>query len=82
MPLNKETKPNQTKGLVDYINKSKERLITAANISIGNISIDRKTIKTRKQMGKKNNCMDISSDKLVRLLTRIHGHCYEREILI
>ena len=37
------------KELKDYIKKSKERLIIIANGSSGNISTDRKIIKTRKQ---------------------------------
>ena len=42
----KEKKSN--KKLVHSIKKIKERLITAASNSIGNISTDRKTAKTRK----------------------------------
>ena len=34
---------------------------------------------TRKQNGKKNNCMDISSDKQAKSHTRKFGHCLERK---
>ena len=66
MPINKET--NQTKekdsfrikncvdvsiqGNEDYIKKSKERLITVASNTVGNMLRNRKPTKTRKQKWK------------------------------
>ena len=50
----------------DDINKSKERLITAASFG-NNIRTNSTAIKTRKQKWKKNNCMDISSDSLIKI---------------
>ena len=61
-----------------YIKKNKERLITAVNED--NIITNRKIAKTRKQNEKKNNCMDISRDKLTILHVRRHAHGYERDI--
>ena len=52
--------------LEDYIKKSKERLITETRNNINSTGINR-TI-TWKQ--KKNNCMDITSDKQAKSLTR------------
>ena len=49
-----------------YIEKRKEKLITAANNRIGIISTIRKPIETKKQKWEENNCMDISSYKLAR----------------
>ena len=45
----------------DYIKKSKERQITAASNSIGNIRTDRKTRKTRKQNAKKTNVREFQA---------------------
>ena len=52
--------------LEDYIKKSKERLITANRNSTENTKVNRKNyLKTK--MEKKNNCIDISSDKLKKI---------------
>ena len=59
--------------LEDYIKKNKERQITTTRKNTNNTMSNR----TRK----KNNCMDISSDKLTKSHTRIPGHGYEREIV-
>ena len=67
-------------GLEDNIRKSKERLITAANSSIGNISTNRKTIKTRKEKWEEKQLHGYFKQKLVILHTRKHGHSNEREI--
>ena len=39
------------------------RKTTVQIFQVTNVNIDRKTIKTMKQNGKKNNCIDISSVK-------------------
>ena len=65
----------------DYIKKSKERRITAVNNSTDNIRTNRTTNKTRKRNEKKNNCMDISSDKLVKSNARRPGHGQEIETM-
>ena len=39
------------------------RITTVQIFQITNINIDRKTIKLGNRNGKKNNCIDISSDK-------------------
>ena len=68
-------------GHKNYIKKKKERLITTANNSMGNI---RKTVKQQKLEnvnGKNNNCVDISRDKLARLHERRWGDGYERKPL-
>ena len=57
-------------GLEDYIKKRKERLITVANNNSGNMRIIEKQQKLENINGKKNNCMDTSSDTLVTLNTR------------
>ena len=63
----------------DYVKKSEETLITTASNNSDNIRTN-KTIITRKQKWKeKNNCMDISSEKLGKSQTRRTGHGYERE---
>ena len=49
------------------INKSKERLIIAARSSIDNNKKINRTTKLGNRNGKKNNSIDISSDKLTRL---------------
>ena len=65
---------------VTILRRAKKKLITAANCSNGNISADRKHQEQGSRNWKKNNCFDISRDKLVRLPTRRRGHDYEREI--
>ena len=46
------------------IKKSKERLISTSSIIIGNMRTNRKATQNIKQKWeKKNNCIDISSDK-------------------
>ena len=47
------------RGLEKCIKKGKEMLITSANNFVRNISTDRKTTKSKKINGKKNNRMDI-----------------------
>ena len=49
----------------DFIETSKERLITAISNTSDNIRTNR-TTKLRNRNGKKNNCMDISSNKLAK----------------
>ena len=66
-------------GIKDYIKKSKEKWITVASNTIDNIRINRTIQKLRNRNKKK--CMDISSDKLLRLHTRQCKHGYERETL-
>ena len=67
--------------------KNKVRLITVANIAIDfnskeNIRINRKIAKLEKRKGKKDNWLDTSIDKLVRLQTRwCPGHSNERGTL-
>ena len=66
-------------GPKNYIKKSKERLITVASNSLSNI----RTVKQQKlenRNGKRNNCMDISSNKLARLHTRRPRYGYEKDI--
>ena len=48
-------------GLVEYIKKSKERLITTASNSNGNIKSNRKQQKLENRNRKKNNFIDMSS---------------------
>ena len=60
------------KGLEDYINNSKERLIIAARYSIGYIKTNRKN---RKQKWEEKQRNEYSN----RRLSRKHGHGYERE---
>ena len=55
-----------------YIKKSKERLIKIAKDTFGNIQKKQQT--RGKRNGKKNNCMDILSDKLTRLHAKRHVH--------
>ena len=62
--------------LEEYIKKSKEKVITAAKKGIGK---KQKYNENKKRNVKKNNCMDISSDKQARLLTRRSGHNHKRE---
>ena len=63
--------------LEDYIKKSKERTMTPAINSTDNISSNR----TRNRSWKKNNCMDISSDKRAKFHTRRPGKGEKREPL-
>ena len=67
-------------GLENYIKKSMGWLITTANCSCGNVSTDRKTIKTRKKNGRKNKCMNNLSVRLARLHSRRRGHGCKMEI--
>ena len=55
-----------------YIKMGKERLIIVTGSSSYNIMIKRK--KQSNRNGKKNSCMDISSDKLMKSYTRRSGH--------
>ena len=55
------------KELENYIKINKERLMTASNNNSGNVSTDTKTMKINKHKRKKNNWVDISSNKLARL---------------
>ena len=59
-------------GLEEYIKKSKERMVAAASKSNRSIGISEK-LQLESWNGKKNDCMDISSDKLVRLHRRKPG---------
>ena len=65
--------------IIMIIKKSKERLITAASNSTNNVRTNRTTAKTRN--GKKNNCTDISSDKLAKFLKRRTRHGDTKETL-
>ncbi len=58
--------------------KSTQTLITVASNSTYNIKTN-KTIGNRN--GKKNKCMDISSDKIAKSHTRRLGHVFKRETL-
>ena len=69
-----------TQRLEDYIEKNKQRLITASSNNTNNIRTDRK-ITIRGENRKKNNCTNISSDKQGKSLTRKSGHGYEKETL-
>ena len=55
------------------IKKNKERLITAASNSNSDLGINRKQQKLENRNGKKNNCMDTSSEKPGRLHPRKPG---------
>ena len=57
------------RGFEDYITKSKERLITATRNNTDNIRV-----KIGKRNRKKNNCTDISRDKLAKSHASRHGH--------
>ena len=59
-------------GLKRYTKKSQERLIIAANSSNNKIKTEKPKLENRN--GKKNNCMDTSSDKLGRLHMKRPGH--------
>ena len=59
-------------GLKEYIKKSKERLITAESNS--NIEQTEKQQKLGNGNGKKNNCMNIFSYKLMKSHTRRPGY--------
>ena len=63
------------RGHEEYIKKSKERLIIAVSNNNSNIRTDRKQnkLKPEKRNGKKNNCMNTSSDKMARVYTRKPG---------
>ena len=67
------------RGLEDYIKKSWEKLITATRHNTNNTRIKRTTITIKNW--KKNNCMDISSNKQSKILIRGLGHGYKRETL-
>ena len=67
-------------GLKDNIKKSKERLITAATNNTGIIRTTILKSKIANRNGKKNNSTDISSDKLVRFLTRRRTYGNKRDI--
>ena len=60
-------------GLKVYIKKNKERLITVDSNSSDNIRTEQLL---GNRYGKKYNCMDISSDKLMKSYSRRHGHGY------
>ena len=64
-------------GFEKYIKKIKERLIIAARNSTDSIMINRPTTRN----GKKNNCMDISSDKQAESHVKRFGHGYEEVTL-
>ena len=57
-------------GVEEYFLKSKEKLITGVSNSNGKIRPNRKTTKVENKKGKKNNYIDISSNKLTRLHMR------------
>ena len=65
------------------IEKNKERLITASSNSNGNMKTNRKTKQKKKleteMERKKNNCMNISSDKLARLHTWLKKEIFTKE---
>ena len=64
----------------DCIKKGKERLITAASNHVSN-SRRKQQQKLENRNGKKNNCMNISSNKLAKSYKRIPEHGYEKETL-
>ena len=69
------------RGLENYIKKSKERLIVEASNSSKIIRTKRTTTKLGNRNEKKNNCMDISSDKLTKSHTRRPAYGNKRETL-
>ena len=70
------------RGLDDFINKSKERLTTAASNSTDNIRTNR-TTKTRKQKVEEKQLYRFQAKKkkkkMAKSLTRKPGHIYERQ---
>ena len=60
--------------------KCRARVMIATRNNTDNTNING-TEMTRKKMGRKNNCMDISSDKQAKSLMRKLEHVHEREAL-
>ena len=60
--------------------KGTERLIKVAINSIDNINTEKKITKPRKKKRDENNCVDISSDKLGRLLKIVNEREISRDI--
>ena len=67
--------------LKDYIKKSWRRFITVTWNNTDKTRINRTTIIRKQKNGKKNKCMDISSDKQAKSYTWRLGHGSERETL-
>ena len=83
MPIRKKSgilsyAPRKYKGSRNYIKKSKERRIATASKSSDNVRTE-KPQKLGTRNGKKDNCMDISSDKRPRLHSRKSGHGYKTD---
>ena len=63
MPLNKKTKQTNSIQQEDYIEKHREKLITATRNNIDNMRINRTKITRKEKWKEKNNCMYILSNK-------------------
>ena len=69
------------RGFKGFIKKNKERLITAAKTVLTTLGQTEQQEKRANRNRKKNNCMDISSEKLLKSLAKQPGHSYGKEIL-
>ena len=74
--------PFRTRSILGHRNNknSKERTFIAGGHNIYKIQEQMVQPKLGNRHGKKNNCMDISSEKLVRLYSRKPAYGEEREI--
>ena len=61
-----DSKTGQLRGLEGYIKKSQEGLITADSNNINNIRTNITAKSKKTEMWRKNNVVDVSSDKLAK----------------